>query len=30
MNDVTTNTEIGRAGHFTPVASEDGAYAEPL
>jgi hypothetical protein len=27
MNDVTTNIEIGRAGHFTPIASEDGAYS---
>ncbi|MGN6254941.1 MAG: Fic family protein [Solirubrobacterales bacterium] len=27
MNDVATNTEIGRAGHVTPVASEDGTYS---
>src|SRR4051794_11336867 len=27
MNDVKTTLETSRAGHFTPVASEDGAYS---
>ncbi len=27
MSDDSTNSQAGRAGHFTPVSSEDDAYS---